>query len=375
MTVVFPRADTSQLGRWWWTVDRWTFAALAALAVFGTLLALAASPAVAERLHLPPFYFVERQLLLLPVAVALMFGVSLLSPRQVRRLAAIVFIVSLVLLIATLIVGSEIKGAQRWITIAGFSLQPSEFIKPAFAVVAAWMFAEQNLTEAFPGNIIATALCLLIVALLIMQPDLGMAVLLSAIWFAEFFLAGMPVFWVLLFIVGGVAALTAAYHSFDHVAHRIDAFFDPAAGDGYQVGLAREAFLNGGLFGRGPGEGTVKLELPDAHSDFILAVAGEEFGVIVCLIIVLLFVVVLLRGFARMFQETNLFVLLATVGLLVQFGLQAMINMASTLQLMPTKGMTLPFLSYGGSSYLALALGMGMVLALTRRRPGSGDLA
>ena len=374
MSIVFPRTDTSRLGRWWWTVDRWTLAALAVLIAFGALLILAASPPVAERLDLPSFYFVQRHLLLVPVALALLVGVSLLTPRAVRRLAAIVFLVSLVLLVATLVVGAEIKGAQRWITVAGFSLQPSEFIKPAFAVVAAWMFAEQNHSEAFPGSVIATATCLLIVALLIMQPDLGMAVLVSAIWFVEFFLAGMPMFWVAVFIAAGIGALIAAYHSFDHVARRIDVFLDPAAGDTYQVTLAREAFLNGGLFGRGPGEGTVKQALPDAHSDFIFAVAGEEFGLAFCIVILLLFAVVLLRGFGRMLQEPNLFVLLATTGLLAQFGLQAIINMASTLQLIPTKGMTLPFISYGGSSYLALGMGMGMVLALTRRRPGAGDM-
>jgi cell division protein FtsW len=374
MSIVVPRTDTSRLGRWWWTVDRWTLAALTALIAFGALLIMAASPPFAERLDLPSFYFVKRHLLLIPVALAIMIGVSLLTPRAVRRLAAIVFLVGLVLLVATLVVGPEIKGAQRWITFAGFSLQPSEFIKPAFAVVAAWMFAEQNHSEAFPGSVIATATCLLIVALLIMQPDLGMAVLVSAIWFVEFFLAGMPMFWVAVFVAAGTGALIAAYHSFDHVAHRIDVFLDPAAGDTYQVTLAREAFLNGGLFGRGPGEGTVKQALPDAHSDFIFAVAGEEFGLAFCIVVLLLFAVVLLRGFGRMLQESNLFVLLATTGLLAQFGLQAIINMASTLQLIPTKGMTLPFISYGGSSYLALGMGMGMVLALTRRRPGTGDL-
>jgi len=374
MSIVVPRTDTSRLGRWWWTVDRWTLAALAVLIAFGALLIMAASPPVAERLDLPSFYFVKRHLLLVPVSLAVLVGVSLLTPRAVRRLAAIVFLVSLVLLIATLVVGAEIKGAQRWIAFAGFSLQPSEFIKPAFAVVAAWMFAEQNHSEAFPGSVIATATCLLIVALLIMQPDLGMAVLVSAIWFVEFFLAGMPMFWVAVFIAVGVGALITAYHSFDHVARRIDVFLDPAAGDTYQVTLAREAFLNGGLFGRGPGEGTVKQALPDAHSDFIFAVAGEEFGLVFCVVVLLLFAVVLLRGFGRMLQESNLFVLLATTGLLAQFGLQAIINMASTLQLIPTKGMTLPFISYGGSSYLALGMGMGMVLALTRRRPGAGDV-
>jgi len=370
MAIVVPRTDTSMIGRWWWTVDRWTLVALGALIAFGALLVMAASPPVAERLGLPAFHFVQRQLILIPPAIAIMVATSMLSPRGVRRVATLILLAGLVLLIGTLLAGAEIKGAQRWITVAGFSLQPSEFVKPAFAVFAAWMFAEESVSESFPGSIVATAMCLLIVALLMMQPDLGMAVLVSAIWFAEFFLAGMPFFWVVLFVVGGVAALVAAYHSFDHVARRIDVFLDPTSGDSYQVSVAHEAMVSGGLFGKGPGEGTIKAALPDAHSDFILAVAAEEFGLIACLIIVALFVFILMRGFARLFQESNFFVMLAVTGLLVQFGLQAIINMASTLQLLPTKGMTLPFVSYGGSSFLALAFAMGMVLALTRRRRG-----
>ena len=276
----------------------------------------------------------------------------------------------MLLLALTLLVGPEIKGATRWIPILGFSLQPSEFVKPFFAVVAAWMFAAEKDSPGVPGTIIASALWLIIVALLLMQPDLGQSALVTAIWGAQFFLSGMSLVWVGLLAAVAVVGLIGAYFVLPHVAARINSFFDPAAGDRYQIDRSIEAFMNGGLFGRGPGEGTVKAQLPDSHSDFIFAVAGEELGMVACLIIVALFAFVVLRGFARLLQETNLFVLLAVSGLLVQFGLQALINMGSSLHLMPTKGMTLPFISYGGSSLLALSVGMGMVLALTRKRAG-----
>jgi cell division protein FtsW len=364
------RTDTSVIGRWWWTVDRWTMAALALLMAIGALLIMAASPAVAERLGTDHFHFVRRQFIFLPPALLVMFALSLLSPRDVRRVACLGFAGALVLTALTLATGQEIKGATRWVSLAGVTVQPSEFVKPTFAVVIAWMFTEQRLGEGVPGNALSFGLYLLVAALLLLQPDVGMTLVVSAVWFVEFFLAGLPLFWVLLGLVAGLGGLVAAYFAFSHVASRIDRFLDPAAGDTYQVATALQAFHSGGLFGRGPGEGQVKAVLPDAHTDFIMAVAGEEFGLVLCLLVVGLFTFIVLRGFARMLAEDNLFVLLATSGLLVQFGLQAIINMASTLRLMPTKGMTLPFISYGGSSMLGLALGMGMVLALTRRRYG-----
>ena len=368
----FTRTDNSALGRWWWTVDHLMLAALGLLIGAGFLLLLAASPAVADRIGLGSFHFFNRQLFYLPLAVAGMLGVSLLSPLGVRRLAVGLFLVALVLLVLTPWLGVEAKGARRWIGVGALSIQPSEFIKPAFAVVAAWMFAERRLREGFPGNSLSIALYALVAGLLVIQPDFGMAVVVTAVWFTQFFLAGLPLALVALCAVIGLALLTAGYFEFEHVASRIDRFLDPSTGDTFQVATAIEAFMNGGLFGRGPGEGTVKGILPDAHSDFIFAVAGEEFGLLACLGIVAVFAFVVLRGFSRLLQERDFFVLLATAGLLTQFGLQAVVNMASTLRLMPTKGMTLPFISYGGSSLLALALSMGMVLALTRRRFGVG---
>jgi len=369
----FTRTDTSVVSRWWWTIDRWTLLSVLLIAALGAILVLAASPAVAERIGLESFHFVNRHFIFLPVALLLMLGTSLLTPRAVLRLALLIFAGSIALMILVLFVGVEVKGATRWIYMAGLSLQPSEFIKPSFAVVAAWMFSAQKLNEEVPGYAISIGLFILVVGLLLLQPDFGMTVVVACVWAVQFFIAGLPLVLVgavaLVFILGGFAV----YLSFDHVRIRIDQFLDPASGQGYQVERSLDAFSNGGLLGRGPGEGRVKEVLPDAHTDFILAVAGEEFGLLMCLLIVSLFAFIVLRGFSRVFKDSNFFVVVATAGLLTQFALQAIINIASTTNLIPPKGMTLPFISYGGSSTLALALGMGMVLALTRVRPGENS--
>jgi cell division protein FtsW len=365
----WARSDTSLVGRWWWTVDRWLLAALIGLGLAGVILTLAASPAVAERIGLDTFYFARRQMVFIGLALAVMVMVSFLSPKGVRRLAALTTLGAVVLMMATLVAGVEIKGATRWLQLGGFSLQPSEFAKPGFAVLAAWFFSMRKLDDHFPGYALATGLFTIVAGLLLLQPDVGMTLVIAAIWGVEFFVAGLP-----LVFVAGLAMLmlggsVGAYFTFDHVRSRVDRFLDPEAGIGYQVARSLDAFRNGGWAGRGPGEGRVKEVLPDAHADFIFAVAGEEFGLIACLIVLALFVFVVLRGFSRVLKDQDLFVLLAVTGLLTQFGLQALINMASTVNLMPPKGMTLPLISYGGSSTLALGLGLGMVLALTRLRP------
>jgi cell division protein FtsW len=370
----FARIDQSPVARWWWTVDRWSLAALGILLGFGVVMSLAASPPVAERIGYDGLHFVRRHLAMLPLALGVMFLVSLQSPRTVRRIAFIGFGIALALLALTFVIGAEVKGARRWINLPGLSLQPSEFVKPTFAVVAAWLLSEQKLQPRFPGNLICAALFVIIVAMLIKQPDIGMAAVVAVVCFAQFFMAGLRLYWVVAGALAGIGGLAGAYMYLPHVRGRVDRFLDPSAGDSYQVNRSIEAFANGGLWGRGPGEGTVKDVLPDAHADFVFAVAGEEFGVVACLAIVALFAFIVLRGFSRVSQEGSLFVLLAATGLLVQFGLQAAINMASSLHLIPTKGMTLPFLSYGGSSLLALGLGMGMMLALTRRRRGGSEL-
>lgn len=368
--ISIPRNDTSVFGRWWWTVDRWLLAVILLLATIGLVLTATASPPVAERIGADSMYFLRKQIIILFPAIAILVSVSMLDLRQVRRLAVFMLFGSVVCMIATLLVGTEIKGATRWISLAGFSLQPSEFAKPAFAVLAGWFLAARRTGETVPGYTITVIIYFLLICLLLLQPDFGQALLLTAVVAVQLFLNGLPMALVIALVVFGVLALVAAYYGFDHVASRIDRFLDPKSGDSYQVDRATDAFQSGGLFGRGPGEGIVKNNLPDSHADFIFAVAGEEFGLFVCLIIVGLFVFVVLRAFTRVFQENDLFVLLAGAGLIVQFGLQAIINMASTMSIIPTKGMTLPFISYGGSSLIALALAMGMLLALTRRRPG-----
>lgn len=370
MITPLTRSDTSVFSRWWWTVDKWSLFLLVALCGIGMVMTSAASPAVAERLNLPPMHFIVRQALFIPPALAILVMTSMLSPKQVRRTAVVVFLVSLVLLAFTLIDGHQIKGARRWISVGALSLQVSEFVKPAFAVTVAWMFSARRLGEDIPGNLIATGLLLMVISMLLAQPDLGQTAVVTSIWFSELFLTGLSMVWIAALTSLGIGGLVTAYFVFPHVASRVDRFFNPADGDSYQIDRAIEAFMNGGLFGTGPGAGTVKATLPDAHADFVFAVMGEEFGLIACLLLVLIFGLIVLRGFNRALQDNDLFVVLATTGLLVQFALQALINMASTVNLIPPKGMTLPFVSYGGSSALAIAFGMGMVLALTRRRPG-----
>lgn len=363
------RSDQSILGRWWWTVDRWTLAVILLLMGFGILLIQAATPAVAAKHGWGTYYFVQRHLVMLVPAAFLIFLVSLFSPRQVRWLATSLLLVFLPLLAATLVMGEEIKGATRWIHFPGFSLQPSEFVKPLFAVVAAWLFARPYEKTRFPALSVNIALYAFIVVCLLGQPDIGMAFLISATWFGQFFLAGLPLVLVGFFVIAGVGGLFGAYYAFPHFASRFDRFLTHS-GDTYQTDRALDAFMNGGLLGTGPGSGTVKMSIPDAHADFVFAVAGEELGLIWCLLIIALFLFILMRGLLRMKNEKNLFILLAVSGLLIEFGLQAAINLASTLHLIPAKGMTLPFISYGGSSLWALAIEMGMLLALTRKRYG-----
>lgn len=366
----FTRTDMSIAGQWWWTVDRWILGAIGLLLLGGALLSLAASPAVAERINAGSYFFVKKHLLMLPVAVCLMLIVSMVTVKTVRRIAVIVLLVSLTGMLLTLVVGVERNGAHRWLSLAGMSIQPSEFLKPALIVVASWMFSEQNRSPGVPGNAIAIMLWGLSIGVLILQPDYGQAALLTVTLGAVFFVAGMP--WLLVAGLAGVsiAGSAVAYTVSPHVTSRIDRFLDPASGDTFQTDTAINAFIHGGLFGRGPGEGVVKRILPDAHTDYIFAVAGEEFGLIACLLIVALFGFIVLRGLARAFSAEDHFVQLAASGLLFLFGLQAMINMAVNLNLLPSKGMTLPFISYGGSSMLALGLTMGMALALLRKRAG-----
>ncbi|WP_046863043.1 FtsW/RodA/SpoVE family cell cycle protein [Microvirga massiliensis] len=368
------RAERSVLGDWWWTVDRSLLAALAALMVAGLVFLMAGGPPVAERLGLSAFHFVNRQVLFLAPTVAILLCVSFLSLRHVRRLALILYVVSMVLVLLAFEFGPEIKGAHRWIMLGGVGVQPSEFVKPAFVVLAAWAFSEGAKRKDMPGPLLALLLLPITIVPLILQPDFGQTMLLTIVWCGLFFVAGLHWFWVLGLGGLGVVGIVAAYEFLPHVRARIERFMDKSSGDTFQVDTAMESFARGGWLGRGPGEGTVKRILPDAHTDFIFAVTAEEFGVIVCLAVLAIFAFVVLRGLTLARRNDDVFCRLATTGLVLMFGLQAAINMMVNVHLMPAKGMTLPFISYGGSSLLSLALGMGFLIALTRRRPRAESL-
>jgi len=369
------RAQRTPFGEWWWTVDRLMLVAIGALMLAGVVLSLAASPPVAGRLGLEPFYFVNRHILFLIPTIAILLSVSFLNPRQIRRLAVIVFSISLVMVAMTLIFGAEIKGARRWLIIFGVNIQPSEFLKPTFVILVSWLFGESAKRPDMPANALTLVLLLTVVALLVVQPDIGQTMLIALVWSALFFMAGMRLVWV--FGLAGVAGLglLVAYSTVPHVARRIQRFLDPATGDSFNIDIATESFMRGGWFGKGPGEGTVKRLLPESHTDFVFAVAAEEFGVALCLALVALFCFIVIRALLRTMRNEDAFTRFAAAGLTILFASQSAINMAVNLHLIPAKGMTLPFISYGGSSLLSLAYGMGMLLALTREQPRAAMLA
>ena len=366
---MISRADRSPISDWLWTIDRWLLGALGLLMVCGLVFGMAGSPPVAERLHLPTFYFVNHQAMYLVPAIAVLIGASFMSPRQVRRAALVLFVGSMALIFAALLFGAEVKGARRWI----FGVQPSEFVKPAFAVLAGWAFSEGARRRDVPANLLAILILPATVVPLILQPDFGQTMLISLVWGALFFMAGLHWFWVAGIGGAGAMSVFAAYKFVPHVRARILKFLEPQSAGGvtdtFQVDTARDSFIAGGWFGKGPGEGTLKRILPDSHTDFIFAVTGEEFGVIVCILLVTLFAFIVVRGLSNAARNEDPFCRFAAAALTMLFGIQSCINLAVNLHLMPAKGMTLPFVSYGGSSLISLALGMGFLIAVTRKRP------
>lgn len=369
----FSRLSKSRLANWWWTVDKVTLSLTLVLIFIGAFLVFSASPSVARRIGFADYHFIKRQLLFIFISLFIIFALSIQRLKTIRRIAIIGYALTLILMMFTLFAGYETKGASRWIRLFGFSLQPSEFIKPTFVVVSAWLLDGSKKFEDFPGGLLSAGLFALTAGMLILQPDVGMTIVVSCIWGFQLFLAGLPMALVGILGLVAVAGAIGAYFTFDHVHDRVQQFL--ASGDnlGYQVRKSLEAFANGNLLGRGPGEGTVKLNLPDAHTDFIFAVAGEEFGIWLCLILVVLFGIIVIRSLMLSLKDNNLFIVYASAGLAASFGLQAIINMASALHLMPTKGMTLPFISYGGSSLFASAVTIGMLLAITRKNSSAED--
>lgn len=371
--IAFDRTDNSTLSRWAWTIDRWALLIVSVLIVLGVVLTFAAAPATAQRKGLEYFFFVKRQMIYIGPAVFVMLAASMLSVQWVRRIGLIGLGIMLALTAVATFAGTEVNGSSRWIRIAFLSIQPSEFLKPFFIISAAWLLSESRRDNTVPGPALTAALCALIVGLLAMQPDIGMASVIVLIWCTMYFVTGMPTLLVAAVIGLGCAGAMAAYTLFDHVRKRVDTFFDPNA-ENYQVDRALDAFQAGGWVGAGPGAGRVKHSVPDGHTDFIFAVTAEEYGAILCLVIIGLFAVLVVRGMIRLRQEQDLFVVLGTVGILTLFGVQSLINIGVNLKLLPAKGMTLPFISYGGSSLLSLALCAGFLLALTRAKTRSGGV-
>ncbi|MBR1915982.1 MAG: cell division protein FtsW [Alphaproteobacteria bacterium] len=371
--VAFSRLSRSKIVNWWWTVDKVTLGLLMLIIFIGAFLVFSASPSVARTNNFSDYHFIKKQVVFILGALAILISVSMMRLKNIRRLSIIGYIVFLSLMIVTLFAGYETKGASRWIRVLGFTLQPSEFIKPTFVVVSAWLLEGAKKFDDFPGALLSTALYLLTVTMLLLQPDIGMMVVVTAVWGFQLFLAGLPLILVSVMGLAAVLGGVGAYFTFSHFHDRVQQFLFSGGELSYQVQKSMEAFENGNLLGRGPGEGVVKLHLPDAHTDFIFAVAGEEFGVWLCLLIIAAFAVIVVRALYLSLKDNNLFIIYAASGLAASFGLQSIINMSSTLHLMPTKGMTLPFMSYGGSSIFASALGMGMLLALTRRNLSAED--
>lgn len=358
------------LPHWWRTIDRWSLAAALTLFLFGMLLGLAASPPLAVKNGLDPFYYVTRQSAFGAVALCIMIVLSMMPPATLRRLCVLGFLASFTAVALLPVLGTDFgKGAVRWYSLGFVSVQPSEFLKPAFAVFAGWLMAASHEVGGPPGRSMSFAIAVLLTAMLAFQPDFGQAGLIIACWSLMYFAAGAPI--VLLGGVGGGVIATGwfAYHNSEHVARRIDGFLSSEVDPRTQIGYATNAIQEGGFLGVGPGNGTVKWILPDAHTDFIIAVAAEEFGFILCVTIMALYMTIVVRSLLRLMRERDPFIRLAGTGLSVLLGMQALINMGVAVRLLPAKGMTLPLISYGGSSLIAACVGMGVLLALTRTRP------
>lgn len=369
---IFSRNSQSLFAKWWWTVDRVLLAMIITLFVIGGVMVATASPSVAIRVDLSEYHFFIKHIAIASFSIVIMIAISFLDTKLIWRGSAIVFIISLFLLVYVLFFGVEVKGAQRWVNIFGFSLQPSEFAKPALIVVASWFIARRKEDESFPGYKIALACYGILLMFLLLQPDMGMSVLVTASLVSVAFLGGAKFRYVAMLIAVFIVGLIISYFTFSHVQSRVDRFLNSDSGDTYQIEKSLNAFKEGGILGVGPGQGQVKLRIPDAHADFIFSVAGEEFGLIFIIILVSLYAYIVVRCLNRVMDSENMFVILSVGGLLTMFALQAFINMGSSLSILPTKGMTLPLISYGGSSLLSMSMVMGMILALTRKQSRRG---
>jgi cell division protein FtsW len=368
---MFARERKTPIAEWWWTIDKSLLAALTLLLLTGVMLSFAASPPVAQRIGLDSWHFIIRQAMFAALALPVMLATSMLPHRAARWVALIVLVVFTILMWAALRFGVEVKGAKRWISLAGNTIQPSEFVKPAFAVIGAWLFAESMKHKGIPARTMATLIMVMLVAALLLQRDLGQTGLVIATWGAMLFFSGVSWLIIIGLGIGAIVMMFGAYTLFPHFASRVDNFLNPDSGGHgtYQVDRALSSLLEGGWFGRGPGESLANKTIPDAHADYVFSAAAGEFGILFCLGLVALIAFIVIKPLIGAQQQSSLFARLAASTLAVQFGLQCAINLAVNLNLMPPKGMTLPFVSYGGTSMLAVAFGMGLMLAFTRKKP------
>lgn len=364
----FSRADRSKLAAWWFTVDRVLLSAILALMLIGLMLSLAASPAVAIKKNLPTFYFFNRHLIFSAAGLGIILFLSFLKPETIRRLAVALLFISFCTLVWVYFQSPLINGARRWLFIGGFSMQPSEIAKPAFVVVSGWLLAEAHKRSDMPALPLAIVLLVILAGLLMLQPDFGQTLLIGLVWGLMYLLAGLPAIGAGVLAGVGLAVAASGYVLFDHVRVRIERFLAPSPEENSQLARAMQSFTEGGFFGRGPGEGTIKTKFPDAHTDFIFSVVAEEYGVLACLALLALFGFIVIKALSVAGREPRGGDRLAIQGLALMFGLQALINMGVNAGMLPAKGMTLPFISSGGSSILAISVTLGMLLALTRRR-------
>lgn len=367
---MFSRKNNSKLARWWWEIDKFSLLIIFVMLLFGAIMVATTSPAVANRIGVEPLYFIRKQLVFLSLAIIILIVFSLQSVKFIEKYSKILFLFMIIALVLVLLKGFETKGAMRWFSVFGFSLQPSEFMKPVFAIFTAMLLSRRDKYPSFPSFSYSFCSYILTVGLIILQPDLGMVIVITAIWCGQLFIAGLKFSWICIISILSMVGVFGAYHLLPHVHKRIDSFLNPLASENYQVERSLDAFASGGLYGKGPGEGIVKQHLPDSHTDFIFAVIGEELGAFICILIMIMYISFVIRSFIRIQMTQNLFTIFAVSGILIQFTIQSFINIGVTLNLMPTKGMTLPFISYGGSSLLAMSMAIGILLSLTRHKYG-----
>lgn len=354
--------------RWWRSLDHTVYSLIGLLMIFGLASVMLASTGVSGTYDLGSnsYHFAKKQIVFVFLAFPLMTFLSSLNPERIKKVGVGLAIFALGAMVLTLFSGDDVKGASRWVRVMGISLQPTELMKPALVVLTAALLAPTKETIRIRNFLMSLGTLAVVCALSFLQPDFGMVLMFGSVWFVQAYLSGVPLTWVMVMVVGGITTVFGAYTFLPHVKSRIERFFDPTSGDSYQVDQAREALLSGGFLGRGPGEGVVKHHLPDAHTDFIFAVIAEEFGILTCLLVLLVFAIIVFRGFSAILDKKDRFVFLAGFGLLTTFTMQTLVNIGVVMNVLPTTGMTLPFISYGGSAMIGVSFTMGFLLALTR---------